>query len=229
MRGLPALRAGRRRLGRLILPPRSPDVLELPAEDATAEHRDRGSRFIAVVCTARSAEEARALRERERRRFHDASHHVLAARLEDGSEIFDDDGEPSGTGGRPVLEAIRGSGLSNAAVVVTRYFGGIKLGTGGLARAYAKAAADALAASGRRRFVRGTRLELRFRYEDTGAVMRALTRAGAVRLAERFSDRVELVVGVPRASARGLEAALEDSTAGRIRIREGDEPVLLPG
>lgn len=206
----------------------SADVVELPTGEASAEHRERGSRFIAVVRLARSAEEAREQREGERRRFHDASHHVLAARFENGSEIFDDDGEPAGTGGRPVLEAIRGSGLSDTAVVVTRYFGGTKLGTGGLARAYGKAAGEALAASGRRRFLRGTKLRLRFRYEDTGAVMRALAGAATVRLEERFSDQTELVVGVPRESAPGLEVALRDSTAGRVQIRGSRESVLLP-
>ncbi len=138
MRGIPAVRAGRRRL-RELTPPEAPssDLIEVPADAASAEHRERGSRFIAFVRAVSSENEARDFRTEIRRRFHDATHHVLAARLAAGAELLDDDGEPSGTGGRPVLDALAGSGLTDAAVVVTRYFGGTKLGTGPLARAYA--------------------------------------------------------------------------------------------
>ncbi len=175
-----------------------------------------------------SENEAREFRADVRRRFHDATHHVLAARLAAGSELLDDDGEPAGTGARPVLDALVGSGLTDAAVVVTRYFGGTKLGTGPLARAYATAAGQALASTTRRRLVRGVKLRLHFGYDDTGVVMRALAAADAVRLEERFSESTELEIGVPRAAAASLRSVLTDSTAGRIRITGGDESILLP-
>ncbi len=145
MRGIPAVRARRSRL-RELTPPEAPssELIEVPADAASAEHRERGSRFIAFVRAVSSESEARDFRAEIRRRFHDATHHVLAARLAAGTELLDDDGEPSGTGRRPVLDALAGSGLTDAAVVVTRYFGGTKLGTGPLARAYATAAAQAL-------------------------------------------------------------------------------------
>ena len=200
----------------------------MPADGASAEHRERGSRFIAFVRAVSSENEARDFRAEIRRRFHDATHHVLAARLAAGTELLDDDGEPAGTGGRPVLDALAGSGLTDAAVVVTRYFGGTKLGTGPLARAYATAAAQALASAGRRRLVRGVKLRLRFGYDDTGVVMRALDAADAVRLKEAFSESTELEIGVPRTAAAGLRSVLRDSTAGRIRIAGGDESILLP-
>ena len=188
----------------------------------------RGSRFLAIARAVGSDSEARDFRARERRRLHDATHHVLAARLRDGTELFDDDGEPFGTGGRPVLDAITASGLTDTAVVVTRYFGGVKLGTGPLARAYAAAAGAALSSTTRRRFARGAKLRLRFPYEDTGVVMRHLAGAGAVRLREEYSSQSELEVGVPLAVATELAAALRSATGGRIRIEERDEPVLLP-
>lgn len=200
----------------------------MPAEAASAEHRERGSRFIAFVRAVSSENEARDFRAEVRRRFHDATHHVLAARLAAGIELLDDDGEPAGTGGRPVLDALTGSGLTDAAVVVTRYFGGTKLGTGPLARAYATAAARALAEAGRRRLVRGVKFRLRFSYDDTGAVMRVLDAAHATRLSETFSESAELEIGVPRAVAAGLRSVLTDSTAGRISITGGDESILLP-
>lgn len=229
MRGLPAVRAGRSRL-RELSPPQAPssDRIEVPADVASAELRVRGSRFIALVRAVSSESEAREFRIEARRRFHDATHHVLAARLVAGVELADDDGEPAGTGGRPVLDAITGSGLTDTAIVVARYFGGTKLGMGPLARAYATAAAQALASVGRRTYVRGVTLRLRFGYEDTGAVMRALDAADAVRLRERFSEHAELEIGVPRAAAARLRAVLVDSTAGRIDIAAGEESVLLP-
>ena len=153
---------------------------------------------------------------------------MLAARLTIGAELLDDDGEPAGTGGRPVLDALSASGLTDAAVVVTRYFGGTKLGTGPLARAYATAAARALESAERRRLVRGVKLRLRFEYDDTGAVMRALDAADAVRLAELFSEVAELEIGVPRTAAATLRSVLLDSTAGRIEIAGEGESVLLP-
>lgn len=229
MRGIPAVRAGEsgpRKLTSSQAPPS--EVIEVPSAPATAEYRERGSRFIAVVRAVSTEDEARDFRAELRRRFHDATHHVLAARLAAGTKLLDDDGEPAGTGGRPVLDALAGSGLTDAAVVVTRYFGGTKLGTGPLARAYAAAAAQALASVGRRRYVRGVKLRLRFSYADTGAVMRALDAADAVRFEEVFSQSAELEIGVPRTAAAGLRSALRDSTAGRIRIVGGDEPVLLP-
>jgi len=229
VRGVPAVRAGRSRL-RELTPPEAPlsELIEVPADAASAEYRERGSRFIAFVRAVSSEDEARDFRAEVRRRFHDATHHVLAARLAAGTELLDDDGEPAGTGGRPVLDALAGSGLTDAAVVVTRYFGGTKLGTGPLARAYATAATQALASAGRRRLVQGVKLRLRFGHDDTGAVMRALDAADAVRLEETFSESAELEIGVPRTAAAGLRSVLRDSTAGRIRIAGGDESILLP-
>ncbi len=100
------------------------------------------SHFIATLAPVFSVEEARSFIERVRREFHDASHNVPAYRIGGGSAVIEhcsDDGEPSGTAGRPALAVLNGSGLGDAAVVVTRYFGGTKLGTGGLVRAYSEA------------------------------------------------------------------------------------------
>ena len=229
MRGVPPVRAGRSRLAGLIESGARPaDPLVLPASPGEAEYRERGSRFIAVTRGVDSEQEARDFRAAERRRFHDASHHVLAARLHFGSELFDDDGEPAGTGGRPVLTAIAGSKLTNVAVVVTRYFGGTKLGTGPLSRAYGRVAREALARTARRRCVAGRRVRLRFAYEDTGAVMRALSSVGARRLDGKYAERSELAISVALNDLRALRDRLRDATADRIEIHESTESVLLP-
>jgi len=107
------------------------------------------SRFIATIGEARTAEEAREFIDQIRREFSDASHNVYAFRAGYGLSVIEgmsDDGEPSGTAGRPALSVLRGADLGDVVLVITRYFGGTKLGTGGLVRAYTDSAQAALAA-----------------------------------------------------------------------------------
>ncbi|MFZ0547115.1 MAG: YigZ family protein [Candidatus Promineifilaceae bacterium] len=114
----------------------------IPAEETRVEIRVSNSRFIATIAPASSVEEARAFVDRVKGEFTDASHNVPAYVVGHGPSVTahcNDDGEPSGTAGRPSLAVLQGSGLGDAAVVVTRYFGGTKLGTGGLVRAYGDA------------------------------------------------------------------------------------------
>ena len=110
------------------------------------------SRFIATISPADDVEAARAFIHRVRQEFPDASHHVPAFVIGGGNtctEFCSDDGEPSGTSGRPLLAVLKGSGLGNVAVVVSRYFGGTLLGTGGLVKAYSEAGKAVVAAVGR--------------------------------------------------------------------------------
>jgi uncharacterized YigZ family protein len=114
----------------------------IPAQETRIEIRVSNSRFIATLAPTFSIEAARAFIERVKTEFSDASHHVPAFVIGHGPSVTahcNDDGEPSGTAGRPALAVLQGSGLGDAAVVVTRYFGGAKLGTGGLVRAYGDA------------------------------------------------------------------------------------------
>ena len=111
----------------------------VPAEEIRRELAFSNSRFIAALAPAASAEEARRFHARIRAEFPDANHHVPAFLIGGGNSVVEhcsDDGEPAGTAGRPALAVLRGSGLGDVVVVVTRYFGGTKLGTGGLVRAY---------------------------------------------------------------------------------------------
>jgi uncharacterized YigZ family protein len=114
----------------------------IPAEETRSEIRVANSRFIATIAPVFSVDQAKAFVERVKAEFADASHNVPAYVIGHGSSVTahcNDDGEPSGTAGRPALAVLQGSGLGDAAVVVTRYFGGTKLGTGGLVRAYGDA------------------------------------------------------------------------------------------
>jgi putative IMPACT (imprinted ancient) family translation regulator len=204
----------------------SPGVaVRVPVDRSEAEVRDRGSRFLARAGPASDEADARSFRDRQRTEFHGATHHVWAFRDSDGRERWDDDGEPAGTGGRPILAAIRSAGLSNTVVVVTRWFGGTKLGTGGLARAYGAAAGAALDRVRSVELRPAKVVHIRYDWPDTGAVAAALDASGARRLAERFEPGPEVEVVTFATTVGALVDALRDATSGRVECRIEDRAV----
>ena len=158
-----------------------------------------------------------------------ASHNCYAWRLSALEARASDDGEPGGTAGRPILAAIEAAGLEGVCVVVTRYYGGTKLGTGGLARAYGGAAAAALA-EGERKAVPPMRLGVLegFESRDLGAVYAALSaHPGADKTSEEeFAEdgTVTLGLAAPVASFDALADALRCATNGRLELRADDAP-----
>ncbi len=118
--------------------------LSIQEEMIEAEIEEKKSRFIASVFRVNSEEEALEKLKIIKKKYRDAKHHVFAFRIANEKERFSDDGEPSGTAGVPILDILRGEKLENVLVIVTRYFGGILLGTGGLVRAYGEATKEAL-------------------------------------------------------------------------------------
>lgn len=136
--------------------------------------KDQGSRFVARAFPVESEAEAKAILERERKEFHDARHHCLAYRIGYDGALYraSDDGEPSGSAGRPILGQIDSAALSDVAVVVTRYFGGIKLGIPGLVRAYRESTAQALAGARKIEKIAGKWVSLDFDYARMPAVMK---------------------------------------------------------
>jgi uncharacterized YigZ family protein len=123
-----------------------PDTYKTIETRSKGSFRDRGSRFLAFACPVSSKEEIRIVLDELRKEYHDARHHCYAYRLGAAADEYraNDDGEPAGSAGQPILGQIRSKGLSNVLVVVVRYFGGTLLGVGGLINAYRSAAADAL-------------------------------------------------------------------------------------
>lgn len=200
----------------------------VPSGEGSAEIRVKGSRFLARAFRARDEEEAREARREARDRDHDATHHCYAVRPVHGDSRWDDDGEPSGTAGRPILSAVEEAGLFDAAVVVVRWFGGTELGTGGLSRAYGRAASEALAGTPTVRCAPGRRLEVTFGYDDTGAVMRAVEASAAVRGEAEYDDRVTLGLEVPEADVEALRRRLRDATSGRAELSDTGTGVLVP-
>lgn len=191
----------------------------------TTDHRDevriRSSRFIARAIPVLTAEEARQTVANITREMHDATHHCWAFRLSDGGEASSDAGEPSGTAGRPILSAINTAGLSDVLVVVIRYFGGIKLGTGGLARAYREAAGLVLESAPRSVRHRTAMLEVTYSFPQTGLVEPLLNRFDGTKLESEYGEQVRLRVRVHRSQAADLvkllgEALKDPAAAGLI-------------
>ena len=150
----------------------------IPAGYGEAEYIDKKSRFIGQVEHVESESEAMAFVERVRCKHEDATHNVWAYILSGGAMRWSDDGEPGGTSGQPTLNVFRRAGVCDVCCVVTRYFGGILLGSGGLVRAYSKAAALALEAAGRARMAEWERVELMCSYSQYERVRRLLEGSG---------------------------------------------------
>lgn len=150
------------------------DTYRSIAEPAEGLFKDNGSRFIALAFPVETEAEVRETVQRLKKEYHDARHHCYAYRLGLGGEPWraNDDGEPSGSAGRPILGQIDSAGLSDILVVVVRYFGGIKLGIPGLIRAYRTSTADALASARMVEKVAGRWYTLHFPYDDLPAVMK---------------------------------------------------------
>jgi putative IMPACT (imprinted ancient) family translation regulator len=199
------------------------------AGPAESETRERGSVFLAVAAPVTAEVEARALlAERARARF-DATHHCSAWRLRDGVWRANDAGEPSGSAGAPILAAIDGAGLLDCAVVVTRYYGGTRLGVGGLIRAYGEAAADALARAPVRVGVPAERVLVRYPYHHTSLVMRALERFGGTEVEYGYAEggaAGEVEFTLPLRLAAGLRDHLREQSAGELEaLRRGERVV----
>lgn len=189
------------------------DTYRTVSGKASVETTVDGSRFIADVCPVASREEAEAWFAVVRKREHSATHHCTAFRCGRTGDTFhyNDDGEPSGTAGPPILRQIEGNDLTNTAIVVTRYYGGTKLGTGGLIRAYGDAARHVLEAATLVEKVIRVPVRLTFDYNDTSPASRVLDRFDLEVMERDYSDVTQFTVGVRESE---LEAFLTAFTNG---------------
>lgn len=182
-----------------------------PAGEARAEIREKGSRFLAILGPAAGEPEARARLAAVEAEFPDATHWCWAWRLGDPPrERSSDAGEPAGTAGVPILQVLRGSGLSDVIAVVVRWFGGTKLGKGGLARAYAAAAREALPQLPVAVRVPTVQLALRIPYEKVGAVKRLVHPPEVALETEEYGAEARLVLAVHEERVAALREALAD-------------------
>jgi len=190
------------------------------AKVAEIEFVERKSVFYGYAAPVKTEEEALALVKERRSLMPDATHHVFGYHMKGGILArYSDDGEPQGTAGMPVLEAIRKSGADDALVVVTRYFGGILLGAGGLVRAYAHTAHLALEAAGIVTYESYAELELACSYSDYQKYQAQLPRFGAVMDDTDFSDRVILRFAVKKHLVDDVRALVREISAGGNEVK----------
>lgn len=194
------------------------DEFLVPSKPVQQEIKVKGSRFIASIERIHSAEEAEEIVERYRKRYHDATHNCFAFRLDDTVFRYSDDGEPSGTAGKPILQVIDSRELKQILIIVTRYFGGTKLGTGGLIRAYSEAASNALARLKVKIVVRTVLLTLQLKYEQEPFVRKFLDRFGGRIADSRYSDAIELEILLPESRQKGFMDELKEATHSTVKI-----------
>src|SRR5690606_32082458 len=189
-----------------------------PATAAQIEEIVEGSRFLGYVAALARAEEAHALLQSAREQHPDATHHCWAYRF--GDEMrFSDDGEPGGSAGRPMLEVLLKRDLDRCAAVVVRYFGGKKLGVGGLVRAYGGAVAKALDKAGTAEVLDRVGLQVRAPFADVDAVLRELEAMGATLSTDFDAEGLVAEVEVLVSERGALEERLAHLTRGAASVR----------
>lgn len=194
--------------------------MRILSSPGSAELNIRNSRFLAEAFIVGTQEEARALIKTQKERYADAAHVVHAFVIGPAGGILgcSDDGEPSGTAGRPVLDVLKGSGLTNALVTVTRWFGGTLLGTGGLVKAYGDSAKAVLAVAPSVELVAMRDFSVEFAYEVYERARREMVALGAKVEREDFGTVVLVSGRVREADAEALSERVADISSGRARV-----------
>ncbi len=208
----------------------TPEPFLTLAGDGEANLRVRASRFMAIAFPVADEEEARRRLLDRSGAYHDASHHCAAWRLRDGTWRALDAGEPGGSAGQPILTAIDAVPLLDTAVIVTRYFGGTKLGVGGLIRAYGDAAAAALAAAPKRRGIPAARVRIQYPYAMTSVVMRVVERFATQAVEHDFAaggTAAILRFTVPAGDLAALDTLLVEASAGDLALTIDGHTVIF--
>ena len=188
------------------------------------EITEKKSRFIATIRPAKTEEEALAFLEEMKKKYWDARHNCSAYVLGERQEILrcSDDGEPSQTAGKPMMDVLTGAGLTNVAAVVTRYFGGTLLGTGGLVRAYSAAVQEGLKNSRIITKYVGTRLLVETDYNGIGRLQYLFGQRQIPMTDTEYTDHVNFTVLVPVSKTAELTKAITEATNGQAKITEKD-------
>lgn len=190
----------------------------VPGGNAETELVERRSRFIGRIWRTDTEAEALEYIRQTRERHWDATHNVYAYIIKDGATRYSDDGEPQGTAGMPVLEVLRREGLFNVCCVVTRYFGGVLLGAGGLVRAYAASAGQALAAAGVSEMRRWVDAECDCPYPLYERVRKELTAAGGMEGESEFGEAVKVKLSVPSGSLEHFQSKIIELSSGQTAV-----------
>lgn len=205
----------------------------IPAKEARTEIRISNSRFIASIAPVFSVDEAKAFIARIKGEFGDASHNVPVFIIGHGASVIahsNDDGEPSGTAGRPALAVLQGSGLGDVAVVVTRYFGGTKLGTGGLVRAYSDSVRAILEVTPRAEKVPTHTVMIAMPYPFYERVRNLIMAHNGILHDEDFATDVTLSSEFASESFPNFQAALKELSQGTLQaeVISTNEAAIVP-
>ena len=198
-------------------------------EDGTGEYVEKKSRFIGYIHHVDNEEEAEAFITAIKKKHYDARHNCSAYSVGEDKVIqrFSDDGEPSGTAGKPILEVINGKGLHNVCIVVTRYFGGTLLGTGGLVRSYTEASKECINATGIVTKQCVIPLEIATNYNDFGKIQYILASESIVISDTRYEDNVILTASVPVDIIDNIEKKITEATSARAKYERGKQGFIL--
>ena len=195
----------------------------IPTKRSETRLVEKRSEFIGRVWRVESEEEARACIEATRKHDHAANHHCWCYIIKDGPTRYSDDGEPQGTAGQPMLNVFQREGIENVCCVVTRYFGGILLGAGGLVRAYTQSAKDALDAAGVSVVRRWVAMELPCSYNQFETVRREVTAFDGVVENIDYGADVVLSALLPEEQAQAFRERIVDVSAGTVEPLEAGE------
>lgn len=202
--------------------------LTVDKEYGPQEIKEKGSRFISYLYPVTTKEEAETFVLKLRKKFHDATHVCFAYRLGEGEEKYlrcNDDGEPGGTAGIPIYNEIKSKGYFNALAAVVRYFGGTKLGTGGLARAYAAAARKVIETSAAVPTYIKKEIVISFPYHFTGEIMHIVSRYSLdVISREDTAAGINMKIAVPKAIIDKITQEIATKSSGKIEISDAVPP-----
>nr|WP_326127003.1 YigZ family protein [uncultured Oscillibacter sp.] len=200
----------------------------VPFQDAESEFTEKRSRFISQLWRVETEAEARARLEAVRKQYYDARHHCWCYLLKSGAVRYSDDGEPQGTAGQPMLNVFQRQEVTNVCCVVTRYFGGILLGAGGLTRAYTRGAKDALDAAGVCRVSLWTLWDVPCTYPLLERVKLDIAACGGVVRDTAYGAEVTLRAAFPAGGAEDFAPRLTELSAGALEMAAAGEE-YLPG
>lgn len=201
------------------------DKIKIVYRGGEGEIVEKKSRFIATVCPIHSEEDAVMFIEKIKKKYWDARHNCHAFILGERNEISrcSDDGEPSGTAGKPMLDVLLGAGLHNVCVVVTRYFGGTLLGTGGLVRAYSQAVQAGLENSLIVEKKPCCRMKIYTDYNGIGKIQYILGKSSAITLNTEYTERVVVEILIEKGNFDSLCKEIVEATSGRAELETLDE------
>ncbi|OKZ92568.1 MAG: YigZ family protein [Eubacterium sp. 36_13] len=203
-------------------------MLKRVHKDGSAQITEKKSRFIGDVYNIENEEDALYYINETKKKYWDARHHCYAYIIGNNNEIkrFSDDGEPSGTAGKPILDVLDKSGIANCLIIVTRYFGGTLLGTGGLIRAYSEAAKSGIEASGIMEVKKGIQAQIDADYNSFGKIQYMCMERNIIITDTEYGENVHINMIIEESEYAHFQKAVADAFAGRLEIVKNDNVIF---